>query len=357
MLSSLTVRRRALLAGAVALLVGYFWITWSVNLGLNLIHSYHGVYGSSCPAPAWEHAGYSCAGPLPRVRVIVLLVVVAALLVVVGLLLARWVMRPVRRLAEVAGRLGPQNLAERLPDLGGDELGAGAREVNALLERISAGYDSQRRFAADASHELRTPLALQRTLIEVGLAQAPTPEQLDLLVRQLLSANHRNESLVEGLLALAESDRGLASSTPQRLDLVAATVCEQYARIAAAAGVTVTTALAPVTVDGEGVLLDRLVANLLHNGVKYNVPGGAVAIGVGPGPELVVSNDGPVVPAPAVPGLFEPFRRLVGDRIDHAGGSGLGLTIVRSIALAHRASVRAEARPTGGLVVTVSFPG
>ena len=78
-----------------------------------------------------------------------------------------------------------------------------------MLDRLAAGLRGQRRFAANASHELRTPLAVQRTLIEVGMATALTAEQLELLTSQLLETNERNERLIEGLLVLGESDRGL----------------------------------------------------------------------------------------------------------------------------------------------------
>src|SRR5262249_44808774 len=153
-------------------------------------------------------------------------------------------------------------------------------------------------------------LALQRALIEVSMTGAPTPEQLDLLTRQLLAANKRNEELIEGLLALAESDRGLSASTPQRLDLIAGQVIANYRQLAASAGVTLTETLAPVTVAGEGVLLERLVANLVHNAIKYNVPQGHVEVRVGPGSVLQVENSGDPVPQEVLPSLFEPFRRL-----------------------------------------------
>jgi len=98
------------------------------------------------------------------------------------------------------------------------------------------------------------------------------------------------------------------------------------------------------------------VTNLLHNALKYNRPGGCVAVRVGEDPALRVANTGLAVPAEEVSGLFEPFRRHSGSRIDHSGGAGLGLTIVRSIAQAHHGRVTATPGPDGGLEVTVLLP-
>jgi signal transduction histidine kinase len=122
-------------------------------------------------------------------------------------------------------------------------------------------------------------------------------------------------------------------------------------------GVRLQTDLAPVTVSGEAPLLERLVANLVHNDIEYNVPGGEVCLRARPGqPVLRVTNTGPPVPAETVPRLFEPFRRARGDRLDHSGGAGLGLTIARSITSAHEGSIAAVAQPGGGLEVTVELP-
>jgi signal transduction histidine kinase len=116
--------------------------------------------------------------------------------------------------------------------------------------------------------------------------------------------------------------------------------------------------LAPVEVRGEQALLERLIANLVQNAVKYNVPNGRVVVQTLSGPSrLVVSNGGPLIPVEQVSALFEPFRRLAADRLDHSGGAGLGLTIARSISDAHGAFIAATANPDGGLTVTVEFAG
>ncbi|MBM2620698.1 HAMP domain-containing protein [Actinoplanes sp. LDG1-06] len=269
----------------------------------------------------------------------------------------RWCLRPLRDVTAVIGNVGPQNLGYRLrPGKGSDELTVLGRTVDDMMDRIATGYEAQRRFAADASHELRTPLAVQRTLIEVSMADDLTREQVELLTDQLLATNERNERLIEGLLVLSESDRGLASRAPLRLDRIAAAVLESYHKRAAEAGVTVTSDLRPRTVLGEQVLLERLVTNLVQNALKYNRPGGTLDVRVGDDPALVVSNTGDDVPPEEVPALFEPFRRRSGTRIDHSGGAGLGLSIARSITQAHDGLITASSTGSDGLRVEVAFP-
>jgi signal transduction histidine kinase len=272
-------------------------------------------------------------------------------------LAVRWCLQPVRDLVPVIANVGPQNLGHRLrPGPGRDELAALGRTIDEMMDRIAVGYEAQRRFAADASHELRTPLAVQRTLIEVGMSSARTEDQLALLTAQLLETNERNERLIEGLLVLSESDRGLLSSTPLRLDLITARVLDTHRARAAEAGITITSTLAPRMVIGEEVLLERLVANLVQNAVKYNRPGGTIDVRVGDDPALTVTNTGDDVPPDAVPALFEPFRRLSGTRTDHSGGTGLGLAIARSITRAHDGNIAAASTGHDGLQVRVSFP-
>ena len=141
-------------------------------------------------------------------------------------------------------------------------------------------------------------------------------EDLRKLGAQLLRTNERNESLIEGLLALAESDRGLPGKVPLRLDELAGTVLDAHEELAAEHQVTLRRKLAGTVAPGDPVLLERLIANLVSNAIKYNEPGGWVEVEVAgepAGPTLTVRNTGPHVPAEVVPTLFEPFRRL-GDR-------------------------------------------
>nr|WP_202521867.1 HAMP domain-containing sensor histidine kinase [Streptomyces sp. SID5614] len=297
------------------------------------------------------------------------LLVMTAGAVGVGWWIAGRVLRPVHAMTAKARRLSEKTLHERIASSGpDDELKELGETLDALLGRLEKAFDSQRRFIANASHELRTPLATQRAAIQIGLDD-PSPEDLVRTRQTLLDTNRRSERLIEGLLVLARSERGLATDEREvvRLDHV---VREETARYPAlrgggdspegrgpgGEGPVVNVAVAACSVRGNRLLLAQLVANLLANAVTYNVPGGSVEVALSDEGALLVRNTGPVVSEADVAGFFEPFRR--GEGRDRMGpGSGLGLSIVRSIAVAHGGTVTAVPGPKGGgLAVTVRLP-
>jgi signal transduction histidine kinase len=354
-----TPRRRIVIGLIVSAALGWIWSDTAWRLVQDLVDTVLAHENIGCGGGG--AFGFTCelrVHDMPTAVTKAIAVAVASLLVLLAWwLISQWALQSLRELRESVQRMGPQNLSERNNFAGpNDEVRNLADAIDAMLDRVAEGYEGQRRFAANASHELRTPLAVQRTLIEVGMAGRPTSDQLELLSRQLLHTNQRNVDLIEGLLVLAETDRGLISRTPQSLDGLAGQVARSFADTAAEAGLVLEDRLVPVEVRGEQALLERLIANLVHNGVKYNVPGGRILVQTLASPaRLVVSNSGPVIASEQVPGLFEPFRRLAADRLDHSGGAGLGLTIARSIADAHGAFISATANPDGGLTVTVEF--
>ncbi|MBX7467675.1 MULTISPECIES: sensor histidine kinase [unclassified Streptomyces] len=277
------------------------------------------------------------------------LVAIALLAVVVGWWTAGRVLRPVHVMTARARTLTASNLHERVGAAGPDdelkELGA---TIDDLLGRLEAAFDSQRRFIANASHELRTPLATQRAAIQIGLDEDASPADLARTRTTLLDNNRRSEQLIEGLLMLARSERGL--ELREEVDL-AEVVREEAARY----DTVKVDAPAPAVVRGNRALLARLTANLLANAVTYNEPDGPVGVTVYGGRLVVANPAGPEVAADRIPALFEPFRR--GEGRDRMGpGAGLGLSIVRSIAVAHGGTATAEPGAEGGLTVTVSLP-
>ena len=281
------------------------------------------------------------------------LVVAAALAIWLGWVVAGRVLAPLHEITSTAHRLEAERLDQRI-ELDGppDELKELADTFDGMLDRLASSFDSQKRFVANASHELRTPLAVQRTLIEVALGAPDASDDIRRLGAHLLDTNERSEKLIEGLLLLARSDRGLASRELVWLDEVIEDEVDSCESLAVSKEVTFDVSVRKYLVEGDPVLLAQLVGNLLRNAVLYNKPGGTVSVRLDR--ELVVTNTGPTVPAQAVPGLFEPFRRLR-DRIGTTG-SGLGLSIVRSVARAHQGSVKARPNGGGGLVVQVNLP-
>jgi signal transduction histidine kinase len=290
-----------------------------------------------------------------RLVILVALVVIVVLAFAVSWWLTGRLLRPLHRITGTARRLSLSTLHERIAlDGRPDELKQLADTFDAMLDRLERAVDSQRRFVANASHELRTPLAVQRTAIEVGLAD-PSPERLAEVRDEMLRNTRRSERLIEGLLVLAQGERGLDRRTPVDLGTVVGQVVADNLALAERAEVTVSAGTRPVTVAGDEVLLTRMVANLVQNAIRHNRPGGGVVIELSQ-EALVVRNTGPVVPPERVDELFEPFRRLAGDRTGSDGGAGLGLSIVAAIVHAHDGTVRATANADGGLSVAVALP-
>ena len=337
---------------------GYVVIAAALNVILRLWSTFGHPYGGCAPV---LFGSSTCTGPLSTTtQVLIVALFLPALLLTAWALwmLAGRLLEPVSATAQTVGQFGPQNLGQRIRLTGarGDPLKELADALDGAMDRLAAGYDSQRRFAANASHELRTPLAVQRLLTEVAMDDPASSQDLHRLGALLLRTNERNERLIEGLLVLAESDRGLTGKVPVRLDELAKSVLEAQRDLADKHGVKLRQVLAERVVPGDPVLLERLIGNLVTNAIRYNEPGGWVEVVVAGEPALSVRNTGQTVPAEAVTSLFEPFRRLTADRTDHGGGAGLGLSIVRSIATAHDGTIHARTRPEGGLIMEVELP-
>jgi signal transduction histidine kinase len=283
------------------------------------------------------------------------LAVVTLLAVVAGWIVAGRILRPVHRLTAAARAAGEQNLSQRIALQGPrDELRELADTFDTMLERLDRAFTSQRQFIANASHELRTPLTVMRTAIDVVLARPePTREELVSMTAEVRQAVDHSERLIEALLVLARNNQARALTDP--LDL--AVVAEDALEGRPANSITTTAMLDEAPVTGDGVLLERLVANLLDNAERYNVSGGNVTISTTAHDAtsvLRVVNTGAVVPADMVERLFLPFTRL-DDRTRH-DGFGLGLALVSSIATVHNGTVNATAVSTGGLDITVRLP-
>jgi signal transduction histidine kinase len=278
-----------------------------------------------------------------------------------GWLVAGHILRPLQTMTATTRRISEHNLHQRLAARGpADELKDLSDTIDGLLARLEAAFDAQRQFVANASHELRTPLTTERTILEVALANPHTTlDSLRAACRDVLATEHQQERLIEALLTLARSQRGLDHREPCDLAAITATVVHALQAEARGRQLGLDITLGAALTPGDPRLIERLVANLADNALRYNTPGGRVAITTGTtaGHAVVtVTNTGAPVPATQISRLFEPFQRLDADRVGAPGGLGLGLSIIAAIAHAHGAGLKARARTAGGLKVEVSFP-
>jgi signal transduction histidine kinase len=239
-------------------------------------------------------------------------------------------------------------------------LGLGWFIAGRALEPLEASYAAQRQFVASASHELRAPLTRQRALIQVALADPDANEaSLRAAHERVLAAEQHLEEMISALLTLTRGQAGLERREQVDLAAVASEVLRAHGADANALGLRFHATLETAPAQGDPRLIERLLANVIGNAIRHNTPGGEVEITTGTRERAAfasVSNSGPVVGPEHVERLFRPFERLAGARTSHDGGHGLGLSIVRAIADAHRAELGVTAQPQGGLRVEVVFP-
>jgi signal transduction histidine kinase len=289
------------------------------------------------------------------------LLVMVVISFALGWLIAGRFLRPLRTITATAQDISARNLHRRL-SLGrrDDEFKELTETLNGLFGRLEASFESQRRFVANASHELRTPLTAERAILQVALTDpAATAEELRSSCWEVLALGEQQERLIEALLTLASSERGVEQRETFDLAGIARSALLARRQEAERRGIRVDAALGAATVAGDPSLVESLVANLVDNALRHNTADGRIEVATSTTAgraSLSVRNTGPVVPPDQVERLFQPFQQLGGQRIRRTAGHGLGLAIVHAIARAHGATLSARARPAGGLDIEVSFP-
>ncbi|MFJ6086631.1 sensor histidine kinase [Streptomyces sp. NPDC092369] len=279
--------------------------------------------------------------------------------IVLSWLVAGRIVRPLRTMTSTIRQISARNVHERLDAKGpSDELKDLADTVDGLLGRLQTALDSHKRFVANAAHELRTPLTLEHALLEEALMDDDT-DTFRTTFDRLLVISRQQARLLESLLTLSSSERGVEHPEPLDLAALAEDVLLSFETEIDRRGLTLETDIRPTGISGDPALIQRLVANLLDNAIDYNLPAGRVEMATGTDPTgrpfVSVSNSGNDIPPEQVDRLLEPFQRLV--RTPDDGHHGLGLSIVRAIVTAHGAELVARARPGGGLVMETYFPG
>jgi signal transduction histidine kinase len=352
---------------------GMFLLLGTLLIGIILVLVWRGdVIGSSAvsvavPSPAGgpvhDAITHQHSADIARLLAVswLTLAFTAAISAPLGWFAAGRMLRPLRQMTTSARTITAGNLHDRLALTGPeDEFKQLGDSFDELLARLEAAFAAQRRFVANAAHELRTPLTLERTLLQVALADPnASAESLRATCAELLASGRSQERLLEALLTLATSERGLEHREQLELSALTERVLGRAQTAIADRHLDLKPALGPAALRGDQPLIERLIANLVDNAISHNYEGGwlAVETATEPGGSVLrVANSGPVIYRDDVEPMFEPFHRGGSDRTKTDGHHGLGLSIARAIVRAHDGEITAAPQPGGGLVVTVSLP-
>ncbi|MEP6977008.1 MAG: ATP-binding protein [Thermoleophilia bacterium] len=293
---------------------------------------------------------------LRRIRTFLLIGVVGgiALAALLGLVVARAVLAPVRRLTAATEHVTTtRDLTSRIEDSGSshDELARLASSFNTMLAALEESALAQRQLVSDASHELRTPLTSLRTNIEVlARDESMARDEREALLRDVTEQLTEMTALISELVELARGDLQPDEPEDVRLDLVTADAIARAERNRP--GVSIKPELEETTVTGAPRTIERAVSNLLDNAAKWSPPGGEIEVSVKDG-EVTVRDHGPGIAESDLPYVFDRFYRAPSAR--GKPGSGLGLAIVRQVAEAHGGTVVAERPEGGGTRMRLSF--
>jgi two-component system sensor histidine kinase MprB len=294
---------------------------------------------------------------LDRLGLVLLLFGVAGMIVagLAGWAVARNGLRPVRRLTTAVEDIARTQRLDPIPIEGSDEVARLAQSFNDMLHALSASQHRQRQLVADAGHELRTPLTSLRTnldlLVQADASSGLSPENRAELLDDVRAQIGEMTTLIGDLVELARDEP--VSPTVEPVELTAV-LGQAVARVRRRADVEFVVRTSPWWVTGDADALERAITNLLDNAAKWSPEGGVVTVTLEHG-TLVVADQGPGISAEDLPHLFERFYRSAESR--SMPGSGLGLSIVRSIAERHGGSVGAGNGPDGGASFWLSIPG
>ncbi len=270
-------------------------------------------------------------------------------------------MRPVRIVSQAARQMSAATLHERLALNGPqDEVKELADAFDNMLDRLEAAFEQQSQFTANAAHELRTPLTSMRATLEVMQANAATcPTQNDEMVSTLERAVGRLERLVADLLLLSKGEKDIERD-PLVLGVLLEEALLELAPMAAEKHVTLSLqGETELMVDGDAVLLERVFANIVENGVRYNRVGGSMDVSVrheGSVAYIAFQDIGIGIPEQELCHIFDRFYRVDPSRARHLGGAGLGLSITAHVVRLHNGEIHVQSVPGQGSTFPVGLP-
>jgi len=284
-------------------------------------------------------------GSFRLVRFALWMVLIAAVVTGLSLWAARRMTAPLAAFAAAAERLGIDGAAPPLPEAGPRELRAATHAVNRMQERLSRFVDDRTRMIAAIGHDLRTPLTRMRL-------RAEFVEDAE-LQRKMLADLSEMEAMINATLAFARDDAAHEPRTPADLADLLQSLCEDRAD---AGAIALYQGPPRFTLACRPVAMRRALANLIDNAINY---GGRaeVALDTAPGQVLITIDDaGPGIPEAELDTVFHPFYRLEASRSRDTGGTGLGLSVARTIVRGHGGDIMLANRPEGGLRATVTLP-
>ncbi|MCW2786622.1 MAG: histidine kinase [Marmoricola sp.] len=294
---------------------------------------------------------------LDRLGLVMLLFGIAGMITagLAGWAVARNGLRPVRRLTASVEDIARTQRLEPIPIEGSDEVARLATAFNEMLRALSASQSRQRQLVADAGHELRTPLTSLRTnldlLVQADATTGLSPQNRAELLDDVRAQINEMTTLIGDLVELARDEPAVPTVEPVELTAV---LSQAIARVRRRADVAFDVQTTPWWVTGDAAALERAITNLLDNAAKWSPPGGTVMVTLLQG-TLMVADNGPGISPKDLPHVFDRFYRSAESR--GMTGSGLGLSIVRSIVERHGGIIRAGRGPGGGAGFWLSLPG
>lgn len=291
----------------------------------------------------------------------VVLLTMMAVSAVVSYLLARFIVLPVRHLRDADRRVAAGDLSVRVAHTVGDrqdDIAELARDFDIMTERIEALLSTQQRLMRDVSHELRSPLARLQALQSLARQRSISEDQIRLLDRMDAESERLND-LIERILSFARLDaqHGIRRQFTDIADLVRTIIDDVHVELSNEDILVRQSGPDRLTLDVDAALLHSAIENVVRNAVRFTREGSVVEVALSKsavGIRIIVDDEGPGVPEPALPHLLDPFFQV--DESRQHGGSGVGLAIARRAIQLHQGSIRAENRAGGGLRVTIELP-
>ena len=278
--------------------------------------------------------------------------------------LARRALKPISKIIKTARDIGQgQELSQRIPVFKvQDELGQLALTFNEMMDRLENSFAQMRQFSSDASHELRTPLTVLQGQNELVLSKLRDPKEYQEVIISNLEEIKYMSKVLEDLFVLSRSDENQVLLNYKRMDLrdLVEEVCRHAEILAEEKDISIVIAfLEQVKIDGDEVRLRQMVWNILHNGIKYTQPGGELKVSLleeSGFALLSIQDTGIGIPEKDLPFIFNRFYRVDKARSKDEGGSGLGLSICRHIAEAHKGEIKVESKPGLGTRFKIHIP-